>query len=164
MQPQPERQYGEERIATDAIDLEDQLADSPTRRTVVKTGVKLAYAAPVVAASVRLLQMRATAQAVIRDFVCPPNLVCGVVQARCRDDASGSCSSVKSVEAESCICGNDACAPACSIDDDCQAYAPGAICRAPDTGCCGQACIAPCHALDDAARATRRSLKGSNAG
>jgi len=38
----------------DAIDLEDQIADSPTRRTVVKTGVKLAYATPIVAASFKL--------------------------------------------------------------------------------------------------------------
>jgi hypothetical protein len=150
----------------DGIDLEDRLADSTTRRTVVKTGVKLAYAAPVVAASFRLSQMRARAQVAISDFVCPPNLICGVQQEPCGEDASGVCSSVRSVEAQSCICGNDACGPACSTDDDCQAYAPGAICQAPDTGCCGQACIAPCHAFDStsAKSAKKRAAKGSNAG
>jgi hypothetical protein len=43
----------------DAIDLEDRIADSPTRRTVVKTGVKLAYVAPIVAASFKLREASA---------------------------------------------------------------------------------------------------------
>jgi hypothetical protein len=153
-----------ERIAMDGIDLENQIAESTTRRTIVKTGAKLAYAVPVVAASFRLSQTSARAQAVISGFVCPPNLVCGVQQEPCGEDDTGVCSSVRSVEAESCICGNDACGPACSTDDDCQTYAPGSICQAPDTGCCGQTCIAPCHAFDGASGATRRSLKGSNSG
>ena len=45
----------------DAIDLEDQIADSPTRRTIVKTGVKLAYVAPIVAASFKVSAVNAQA-------------------------------------------------------------------------------------------------------
>jgi hypothetical protein len=146
-----------------AIDLEDRIADATTRRTVVKTGVKLAYATPIVAASFRLSQMRASAQAAVSGFVCPPNLICGVQQQPCGEDADGRCSSVRSVEAQSCICGNDNCGPACGTDDDCQSYAPGAICQAPGTGCCGQVCIAPCHAFDSTS-AKKRSSKGSNSG
>jgi hypothetical protein len=48
-----------DKIAMDAIDLEDRIADSPTRRTVVKTGVKLAYVAPIVAASFKLREASA---------------------------------------------------------------------------------------------------------
>jgi hypothetical protein len=42
-----------------AIDIEDRIADSPTRRTVVKTGVKLAYVTPIVAASFKLREASA---------------------------------------------------------------------------------------------------------
>jgi len=152
-----------DKIAMDAIDREGWIADSTTRRTVVKTGVKLAYVAPIVAASFRLSEMRARAQAVI-SVVCPPNLICGVQQEPCGEDADGVCSSVRSVEAQSCICGNDACGPTCSTDDDCQEFAAGAICQAPDTGCCGQACIAPCHAFDSTSARKRSKARGSNAG
>ena len=156
---------GEEgdKIAMNAIDLEDQIADSTTRRTIVKTGVKLVYVAPVVAVSFRVSEMRARAQAVI-SVVCPPSVICGVQQAPCGEDADGRCSSVRSVEVQSCICGNDNCGPSCSTDDDCQSYAPGAICQAPDTGCCGQVCIAPCHAFDSTSARQRSKARGSNAG
>jgi hypothetical protein len=156
---------GEEgdKIAMDAIDLENQIAASTTRRTIVKTGVKLAYVAPVVAVSFRVSEMRVRAQVVISDFVCPPNVICGVQQEPCGEDVDGVCSSVRSVEAQSCICGNDNCGPSCSTDDDCQSYAPGAICQAPETGCCGQVCIAPCHAFDGSS-ARRSPSSGSNAG
>jgi len=151
-----------ERIAMDGIDLESQIATSTPRRAVVKTGAKLAYAAPVLAASFRLSQMGA--MAAVSGHVCPPNLVCNVQQEPCGEDATGVCSNVRSVEAVLCICGNDACGPACSTDSDCQTYAPGSICQAPDTGCCGQSCIAPCHAFDG--RNTRKSAarRGSNSG
>jgi len=149
----------------DGIDLESQIATSTTRRTVVKTGAKLAYAAPVLAASFRLSQMGA--MAAVSGNVCPPNLICGVQPEECDSpgDDTGVCSQVKSVEADSCICGNDACGPACSTDADCQKYAPGAICQAPDTGCCGQACIAPCHAFDGGnTRKKSAARRGSNSG
>jgi hypothetical protein len=45
----------------DGIDLEDRIADSTTRRTVVKTGVKLAYVTPIVAASFTLRDANAQA-------------------------------------------------------------------------------------------------------
>src|SRR5215208_3750317 len=48
-------------MAMVSIDLEDQIADSPTRRTIVKTGVKLAYAAPIVAASFKVSAVNAQA-------------------------------------------------------------------------------------------------------
>jgi len=51
----------------DAIDLEDQIADSPTRRTIVKTGVKLAYVAPIVAASFKV-------SGVLAQTISPPPL------------------------------------------------------------------------------------------
>jgi hypothetical protein len=127
-------------------ELVDKIDAPTTRRTVVKTGVKLAYAAPLVAGTIKLSAMSAGAQRV--SVVCPPNLVCGVVPAPCGEDASGVCSSVKSVDVNSCICGNDLCGPGCTTDADCQTYAPGSICQAPGTGCCQQACIAPCDAFD----------------
>jgi len=45
-------------------EITQQLSTSTTRRTVVKTGMRLAYAAPVVAASYKLSAMSARAQAV----------------------------------------------------------------------------------------------------
>jgi hypothetical protein len=51
----------------DAIDLEDQTADSPTRRTIVKTGVKLAYVAPIVAASFKVSGVNAQTISPIKD-------------------------------------------------------------------------------------------------
>jgi hypothetical protein len=51
----------------DAIDLEDQIADSPTRRTIVKTGVKLAYVAPIVAASFKVSGVLAQTISPIKD-------------------------------------------------------------------------------------------------
>jgi hypothetical protein len=51
----------------DAIDLEDQTADSPTRRTIVKTGVKLAYVAPIVAASFKVSGVLAQTISPIKD-------------------------------------------------------------------------------------------------
>ena len=50
-----------------SIDLEDQIADSPTRRTIVKTGVKLAYVAPIVAASFKV-------SGVLAQTISPPPL------------------------------------------------------------------------------------------
>ncbi len=101
-------------------------------------------------------------------IVCPPNLVCGVTQAPCGQDTTGVCSSVRSVEATSCICGNDACGPACSTDADCQSYAPGAICQASGTGCCGQICIAPCGGLASAQQertsSTTSSIRSNSGG
>jgi hypothetical protein len=130
-----------------------------TRRTIVRTGVKLAYGAPLVAASMKIGALDASAQRV--SITCPPNLVCGVIQAPCGEDESGVCSSVKSVDVNSCICGNDNCGPTCSTDADCQAYAAGAICQAPGTGCCGQTCIAPCEAFDGQVQS---DSVGSNSG
>ena len=146
----------------DTVDLEDRLTDSPTRRTVVKTGVKLAYAAPIVAASFKLRNV--SAQEVITGRVCPPNLICLERPADCGEDRDGVCSNVVSVDPTSCICGNDLCGPACETDGDCQKYAAGAICQAPDTGCCGQVCIAPCHAFDSTSARQRSKARGSNAG
>jgi len=150
--------WGTPQMALPDLKLSD-VGTQTTRRTVVKTGVKLAYAAPLVGASMKLGDHSASA---VSTFTCPPNLVCGVVQAPCGSDVSGVCSSVRGVEATSCICGNDVCGPACSTDADCQSHAPGSICQAPGTGCCGQACIAPCHAFD--AGAGSDSLTGSNSG
>jgi len=150
----------------DGIDFEDRLAEATTRRTIVTTGVKLAYVAPVLAASFRLSELRATAAVAISGNACPPNLICGVRRSDCGQDSDGICSNVVSVNPASCICGNDSCGPTCSTDADCQGYAKGSICQAPDTGCCGQTCIAPCKAFDTT-RATSRAAStrsGSNSG
>src|SRR5687768_567719 len=129
----------------DRIDLEDRIANSTTRRTIVKTGAKLAYVAPIVAASFKVSAINALAQ--VSPPTCPPNLICNEREAPCGEDVDGVCSNVVSVDPTSCICGNDSCGPACETDSDCQTYAPGSICQAPDTGCCGQTCIAPCGAF-----------------
>jgi hypothetical protein len=147
----------------DRIDLEDQIANSTTRRTIVKTGAKLAYVAPLVAASFKVSAINALAQ--VSPPTCPPNLICNEREAPCGEDADGVCSNVVSVDPTSCICGNDSCGPACETDGDCQSYAPGSICQAPDTGCCGQTCIAPCGAFDSrSAKKSSARRKGSNSG
>jgi hypothetical protein len=46
---------------TSEVDLAEQLQSRPTRRTVVATGVKLAYVAPIVAASFKLNGVNAQA-------------------------------------------------------------------------------------------------------
>jgi hypothetical protein len=142
--------FGRERaFAREGVGMLEQISDAldregTTRRQVIRTGVKLAYAAPVVAATMRLGSQNVAA---VASIACPPNLICGVLQQPCGSDASGVCSSVRSVEANSCICGNDDCGPGCTSDADCQSYASGSICQAPGTGCCQQACIAPCGAI-----------------
>jgi|SwirhisoilCB2_FD_contig_91_3361844_length_1080_multi_5_in_0_out_0_1 hypothetical protein len=147
--------FGRERVfAREGVGMLEQISDAleregTTRRQVIRTGVKIAYAAPVVAATMRLGSQGA--RAAVASFECPPNLICGVLPQQCGEDETGICSSVRSVEANSCICGNDACGPVCNSDAECQSYAPGAICQAPGTGCCGQKCIAPCHGFDGTA-------------
>ena len=43
------------------------------------------------------------------------------------------------------ICGGNNCGPACTSSAECETiFGPGAVCQAPGTGCCGQACIPPC--------------------
>jgi hypothetical protein len=61
------------------------MSDGSTRRTIVKTGAKLAYAAPLVAASFRLSKMSAAAQAasLIPDRACENPAVCAVITESC---------------------------------------------------------------------------------
>jgi hypothetical protein len=56
----------------DGIDRADRIGAAATRRAVVGTGVKLAYAAPLVAASFRLGAMGAAAQVSQPGCTCPP--------------------------------------------------------------------------------------------
>ena len=62
------------------------LTTPTTRRTVVKTGVKLAYAVPLVAASFKLSSLNASATDTCGDLS-PKNV--GGVQLTCKADASG---------------------------------------------------------------------------
>jgi hypothetical protein len=84
---------------------------------------------------------------------CNDNLICGVKLVVCGSDASGTCNCVRSVEGLF-LCGNDGCGPACTTSAECQTYAAGSVCQAPDTGCCGQVCIAPCGAFGAVAEGT----------
>ena len=66
--------------------LTPNLEAATTRRTIVKTGVKLAYAVPLVAASFKFSSLNAGAQDTCDDLS-PKNV--GGVQLTCKADASG---------------------------------------------------------------------------
>jgi hypothetical protein len=74
--------------------------------------------------------------------VCPEPIICGVFTPLC-GPGTEACVCVESVEGTK-ICGADPCGPPCTSDAECEALVPGAICQAPNTGCCGQTCIFPC--------------------
>src|SRR4051794_33654662 len=68
---------------------ESLTASSTTRRTIVKTGAKLAYAVPAVAATMKLSAMGAGA-AVVSGGTCTPSETCGSGPSGC--DGSDICS------------------------------------------------------------------------
>ena len=70
-------------------ELTDRLETATTRRTIVKTGVRLAYAAPLVAASFKLSAIGAGAQADTCDDLSPKPLGVGGLLLTCKADASG---------------------------------------------------------------------------
>jgi hypothetical protein len=146
----------------DAIDLEDQLTGSPTRRTVVKTGVKLAYVAPIVAASFKL--RNASAQEKMSGNPNP-----GCIGATCEtfipcaDNPDCICTTT-ATGGGFCVPGSTQCASLvpCAADLSCPA---GSICVV--NSCCGEPVCVPfelnkeCPQTDGARRGvTRRKSSG----
>jgi hypothetical protein len=127
------------------------LGDPTTRRAVAKTGVKLAYTVPLVAASFRLVAVGAAAY--VCDRSCggsPPDPGCwerhgvdcaGGTAIRCTDP--GGCTLIETVEGDIC-CSGVQCGVPCDSSAECHAVWPGSLCQAANTGCCGQVCIPPC--------------------
>jgi hypothetical protein len=121
--------YRKGSIALDAIDLEDRITDSTTRRTVVKTGVKLAYTAPLVAASFKLSAMTALAAVSGGGGVCsPPSSTC-------------------SAEGPSGCSGNALCSCGATVDGTTACFqwnvvGTGGSCSVGDPCPSGEACIA----------------------
>ena len=152
----------------DGIDLEDRITEATTRRTVITTGVKLAYAAPIVAASFQL--RTASAQEPMSGN---PNPGCiGATCATfipCATNPDCVCTTT-STGGGFCIPGSTQCASLvpCAADLSCPA---GSFCIV-DT-CCGDPVCAPialnreCPPLDGARRSavTRTSTgKGTVGG
>ena len=118
-----------------------------SRRTIVKTGVKLAYAAPLVAASFRLSAGAVGAQTVSPGictfgFFCgdPPNFfICGTDPR----GISSQCNCYETDGGTGVACGARICITAggtCTVSDDCPA---GSFCSF--NTCCGNgACIPDC--------------------
>lgn len=146
-------------------DMAEKLTDTTTRRTIVKTGAKLAYAVPVVAATTRL----SGGSAVAASPPCGGGGVCKVDQDCCAGETCiGGICSVANCEGRTCgnfaqchatadcqcytapegagVCGcNTLCsaAPPCTSSADC---GPGRFCAV--NSCCGAAgvCLSICDA------------------
>jgi hypothetical protein len=80
---------------------------------------------------------------------CPPTggctdyLVCDINRAHC----DRGCSCVLTLEGCHACTEEIGCGPACTSSAECEGLAefgPGAVCQAPETGCCGQTCLRPC--------------------
>ena len=90
---------------------------------------------------------------------CGPGVVCDVSFTQCGQETGQLCACTDRLEGGT-VCGATFCGPPCTSSDECvQVFGPGAVCQAPGTGCCGQACIPACGATT-AAAAT--STGGSN--
>lgn len=127
------------------IDLSEHLDSSTSRRKIVTTGAKVAYAAPVVAASFKLSQAGAgavSANAPCETFVCGNGLCVGEFS----DPIEERCACFELVESP----GNGLClgdfycgeVSSCTSDDDCG----GGHCVT--NTCCGQGvqlCAPPCR-------------------
>jgi hypothetical protein len=119
--------------------MDEHLATTTTRRTIVKTGAKLAYAAPLVAASFKLSAGRAGAQAVSRGN-------CPCLTLNCGTAVPGTiCGCLESTEGHQ-FCSNDfGCGTTdpCDSTDDCPS---GFFCQANSdcAGSCGAVCVPSC--------------------
>jgi hypothetical protein len=142
----------------DATDLEDRTSNATTRRTIVKTGVKLAYTAPIVAASFKL--RNASAQAAMSGGGNQPcqTFVCGNGPCAERGDIDCFCFELtedpgKGLCLSDFLC--DSVSP-CDTTADCPS---GSTCVT--NTCCGQGvqlCAPACP--DPADSRSRRALKG----
>jgi hypothetical protein len=128
-------------------ELSAQLAKETSRRTVVKTGAKLAYAAPIVAASFKLSARGAGAATVSGEpgSGCSGDFVCGNAPTACGTDNRGfgdTCYCFASTE-NTGVCGANICitpSGTCASSDQCP---DGSFCSV--NTCCGDgACIPRC--------------------
>jgi hypothetical protein len=116
------------------MDTDDRFPTPTTRRTVVSTGAKLAYAAPLVAASFTLGAGRVWANGMVspgcRPDICGAGGQCGP----CRDDLCLLRCSVELVAVCVDFTPPQPCetSPSCASSADCGA---GQVCLAP--ACCG---------------------------
>ena len=130
-----------------------RLGSSSSRRTIVKTGAKIAYATPVVAASFKLSAMGAAAQ--VSSSGCANGTTCIGAIVTC---PGVNCYCFTTTEGTT-ACGNGGICPGvdqCTTSADCDA---GFFCSAFDsTACCGdlRVCVARCGAA--AAGATEGGL------
>jgi hypothetical protein len=117
----------------------DELTSLRTsRRTIAKTGAKLAYAAPVVAATMQLSGQMGAAASPIHE--CNEGVICGqVTGSGCGDGCNCTTSTSGS---RTCYQITNPCpTQSCTSDSDCGA---GSFCQAAGTGCCGQVCFPHC--------------------
>ena len=129
-------------------ELVDRLESQTTRRTIVKTGAKLAYAAPLVAATLKTDALTASAQRVspIAGGTCAGDFSCGEVPDPCGANEFGTCYCFGNTERQG-VCGsNESCAAlsSCTTSEDC----PNGSHCAVNT-CCGEpVCIEDCPESD----------------
>jgi hypothetical protein len=113
-----------------------------SRRQVVAGGVKLAYVAPVVAASFHLARDGALA---VSPDSCTIPFVCDLVESDC---VPGECQCLQPVEGGVVHCGNDFFCDdsvACVSTAQCVGqFGAGFFCQHFRAGCCGQVCVPPC--------------------
>jgi hypothetical protein len=88
------------------------------------------------------------------EFQCGPGVDCASgTFTICGEETGQFCTCIDRLEGGT-VCGQTFCGPPCTSSDECaQLLGPGAVCQAPDTGCCGQTCIALCG-TESAAAAT----------
>jgi hypothetical protein len=93
-------------------------------------------------------------------------VICQEQNPICEECGGEFCYCVQPIELEDdLVCGDDECTGfACDSSADCVAeFGAGAVCQAPDTGCCGQECVVPCDSgfcLAGAADGQRRRDRG----
>ena len=132
-------------------DFVDRLLAGTSRRTFLKTGTKLAYAAPVIAASMSLNHAAAQDCAVGQDSCNGPDFPCGEnplcfcssdTEGRtfCAQFTGGFCDSYQK----------------CAISEDCPS---GQRC-APGPDCCNGICLSPCAAALSPTTAEGRVSRG----
>jgi hypothetical protein len=119
----------------------DRFDSLMTRRTVVRTGAKLAYAAPVVAASFRLESSRALAY--LSGECSETGQLCGGENVSCSCTRSSNNSLICANDAYFC---DDSTGQSCNSDADCeQLIGTGWFCHDASAGFCGQICLPKCE-------------------
>jgi hypothetical protein len=134
-------------------ELTETLTTTTTRRTIVKTGVKLAYAVPIVAASFKL---SARGVGALSAGNCTPeNNYCTGSFAACGSDPDCICSNTS----VGIVCHHLPCATCstCTSDADCQTLGSANSVCIPSDDCCGggSSCLTPCdQSCEFSARST----------